>query len=100
MSTNGYAHPEKLVSTEWLAGHLEDGTLRLEVIEDADLASLLGIESPFFIAVDRVRTNASDGHAISIERSRLPFSEGASLISREAWAARSPAPGRRCPCRA
>ncbi len=34
----------------------------------------LGIESPFFIAVDRVRTNADDGHAISIERSRLPLS--------------------------
>jgi GntR family transcriptional regulator len=49
-------------------------TLRLEVIEDADLAARLGIESPFFIAVDRVRTNADDGHAISIERSRLPLS--------------------------
>ena len=48
--------------------------LRLEVIEDADLAARLGIESPFFIAVDRVRTNAGDGHAISIERSRLPLS--------------------------
>ncbi|ESY70079.1 MULTISPECIES: GntR family transcriptional regulator [unclassified Mesorhizobium] len=52
----------------------ETRTLRLEVIEDTDLASLLGIKSPFFIAVDRVRTNASDGHAISIERSRLPLS--------------------------
>ena len=41
-------------------------TLRLEVIEDVDLAARLGIESPFFIAVDRVRTNADDGHAISI----------------------------------
>src|SRR6266568_2719487 len=37
MSTNGYAHPEKLVSTEWLAGHLEDGTLRIvDVDEDTD----------------------------------------------------------------
>lgn len=52
----------------------ETRTLRLEVIEDPDLAALLGIENPFFIAVDRVRTNASDGHAISIERSRLPLS--------------------------
>jgi GntR family transcriptional regulator len=49
-------------------------TLRLEVMEDPGLAAMLGVESPAFIAVDRVRTSASDGHAISIERSRLPLS--------------------------
>jgi GntR family transcriptional regulator len=49
-------------------------TLRLEIIEDAELAAKLGIESAVFIAVDRARTNADDGHAISIERSRLPLS--------------------------
>lgn len=49
-------------------------TLRLEVMEDARLARQLGIESPAFIAVDRVRSGAADGHAISIERSRLPLS--------------------------
>ncbi|TIQ53428.1 MAG: UTRA domain-containing protein, partial [Mesorhizobium sp.] len=49
-------------------------TLRLEVMQDAELAARLGVESPFFIAVDRVRSNADDGHAISIERSRLPLS--------------------------
>lgn len=49
-------------------------TLRLEVIEDADLAAWLGIESSAFIALDRARSNAGDGHAISIERSRLPLS--------------------------
>lgn len=52
----------------------ETRTLRLEIIEDADLAARLGVESSYFIAVDRVRTNAHDGHAISIERSRLPLS--------------------------
>ena len=52
----------------------EARTLRLEVIEDPELAAMLGIENASFIAVDRVRTNASDGHAISIERSRLPLS--------------------------
>lgn len=52
----------------------ETRTLRLEVIEDAALAAQLGIDSPAFIAVDRVRSNAGDGHAISIERSRLPLS--------------------------
>ncbi|RLP22400.1 GntR family transcriptional regulator [Mesorhizobium sp. YM1C-6-2] len=49
-------------------------TLRLEVIEDAALAERLGVANPAFIALDRVRSNASDGHAISIERSRLPLS--------------------------
>jgi GntR family transcriptional regulator len=49
-------------------------TLRLEVVEDIELARKLGIDNPAFIAVDRVRSNAADGHAISIERSRLPLS--------------------------
>ncbi|TIR64152.1 MAG: UTRA domain-containing protein, partial [Mesorhizobium sp.] len=52
----------------------ETRTLRLEIIEDAELAAKLGVGSSSFIAVDRVRTNADDGHAISIERSRLPLS--------------------------
>lgn len=52
----------------------ETRTLRLEIMEDAGLAARLGIETPVFIAVDRARTNADDGHAISIERSRLPLS--------------------------
>jgi GntR family transcriptional regulator len=52
----------------------ETRVLRFEIIEDADLAARLGTDSPSFIAVDRVRTNADDGHAISIERSRLPLS--------------------------
>ncbi|UCI09531.1 GntR family transcriptional regulator [Mesorhizobium sp. B1-1-8] len=52
----------------------ETRTLRLEVIEDAELAAKLGINNPAFIAVDRVRSNAADGHAISIERSRMPLS--------------------------
>ena len=48
--------------------------VRLEVIEDADLAAKLCLDNPVFIALDRARTNAADGHAISIERSRLPLS--------------------------
>lgn len=52
----------------------ETRTLRLEIIEDAALAAKLVIGNISFIAVDRVRTNADDGHAISIERSRLPLS--------------------------
>ncbi|MER7752041.1 sulfurtransferase [Kitasatospora sp. NPDC097643] len=35
MTGNGYAHPERLVHTEWLAHHLDDGTIRVvEVDED------------------------------------------------------------------
>ena len=35
IAAKGYAHPEALVSTEWLAGHLDDPTLRiLESDED------------------------------------------------------------------
>jgi thiosulfate/3-mercaptopyruvate sulfurtransferase len=36
MSANGgYAHPDRLISTEWLADHLEDGSLRIfDVDED------------------------------------------------------------------
>ncbi len=49
-------------------------TLRLEVIEDPELAQKLKIANAAFIAVDRVRSNAADGHPISIERSRLPLS--------------------------
>ncbi|OJY02902.1 MAG: GntR family transcriptional regulator [Rhizobiales bacterium 63-22] len=48
-------------------------TLRLEVIDDRELAAELDIANPAFIAVDRVRSNAADGHAISVERSRLPL---------------------------
>jgi len=52
----------------------ETRILRLEIIEDAELAARLALENPSFVAVDRLRTNAADGHGISIERSRLPLS--------------------------
>lgn len=54
--------------------NVQTRTLRLEVIEDPELAEMLGIEKPAFIAVDRARSNAGTGYAISIERSRLPLS--------------------------
>ncbi|MGW3623365.1 sulfurtransferase [Streptomyces sp. NPDC000880] len=35
MGSTGYAHPETLVDTEWLAAHLDDGTVRvIDVDED------------------------------------------------------------------
>lgn len=38
------------------------------------LAVRPGVGKATFIAVDRVRSNVADGHAISVERSRLPLS--------------------------
>lgn len=52
---------------------LETRVLRLEVLEDSELAAQLRIEGTSFIALDRVRANAKDGRAITIERSRLPL---------------------------
>ncbi|MCP2309116.1 MULTISPECIES: sulfurtransferase [Kitasatospora] len=34
MSTDGYAHPERLVSTDWLAAHLSDGTIRVVDVDE------------------------------------------------------------------
>ncbi len=48
-------------------------TLRLETVTDPALAEKLGLQSAEFIALDRARTNANDGHAISIEHSRIPM---------------------------
>jgi thiosulfate/3-mercaptopyruvate sulfurtransferase len=36
--TNGYAHPEALVSTEWVAEHLNDSSIRLVEV-DVDTAA-------------------------------------------------------------
>ena len=48
-------------------------TLRIEVVDDPELAELLEIDGTAFIAVDRIRSLAVGGRAISIERSRLPL---------------------------
>ena len=48
-------------------------TLRLEIVLDPALAEKLGLESSEFIALDRIRTHAVDGHPISIEHSRIPM---------------------------
>lgn len=48
-------------------------TLRLEILDDPALAEEIGLADTAFVALDRVRSDAADGHAISIERSRLPL---------------------------
>lgn len=52
---------------------VETRTLRIELVEDVALARGLGLADSAFIAVDRMRSLADTGRAISIERSRLPF---------------------------
>ena len=54
---------------------LETRVLRIEAIEDAALAAQLGTDGTAFIAVDRLRSLAKRGRAISVERSRLPWLE-------------------------
>jgi len=48
-------------------------TLRIEVMDDPELASLLKLTNTSFIAIDRLRLLVRDGKPISIERSRLPL---------------------------
>jgi GntR family transcriptional regulator len=52
----------------------ETRTLRIELMDDPDLADFLELDSTSFIAVDRLRSLAITGKGISIERSRMPFS--------------------------
>lgn len=52
----------------------ETRTLRLEILDDPALAEEIGLAETAFVALDRVRSDAADGHAFSIERSRLPLS--------------------------
>jgi GntR family transcriptional regulator len=49
--------------------------LRLERVDDPDLAKRLDVDSSSFFAIDRVRTLAH-GAAVSLERSRIPDVDG------------------------
>jgi GntR family transcriptional regulator len=49
-------------------------TLRIELIDDPELADFLELSSTTFIAIDRLRSLAATGKGISIERSRMPLS--------------------------
>lgn len=47
--------------------------LRIEVLEDAALSEMLGLELNTYIAIDRLRYLVEDDRPISLERSRLPL---------------------------
>lgn len=53
----------------------ETKVLRLERVNDPDLADRLGVDSSSFFAIDRVRT-LTQGAAVSLERSRIPDVDG------------------------
>lgn len=52
---------------------VETRTLRIAIVDDGTLAEALGIESPRFVAVDRMRVLGDSGRPISLEYSRLPY---------------------------
>jgi GntR family transcriptional regulator len=52
----------------------EARTLRIELVEDPELADFLELANTTFIAVDRLRSLSATGKGISIERSRMPLS--------------------------
>ncbi|WP_369202770.1 GntR family transcriptional regulator [Streptomyces sp. PU-14G] len=55
--------------------------LRLEAVRDRALGAELGLESDWFLAVDRMRSLA-DGARVSLERSRVPLSPGLEEVPR------------------
>lgn len=55
-----------------IGARIETRLLRLERMEDRDLAQKLGMDDPNFIALDRLRISQEDGRGLSLERSRLP----------------------------
>ncbi|HEX4222944.1 MAG TPA: GntR family transcriptional regulator [Pseudonocardiaceae bacterium] len=71
---DGRTLDERLGWTEALAEHGVDTVatlVRLELVVDVELARQLEVNSPEFVAVNRVRTIV-DGAPISYERSRIP----------------------------
>lgn len=47
--------------------------LRAEILEDRALAARIGLDDPWFVAVDRLRVLTDEEAAISLEQSRLPL---------------------------
>ena len=59
---------------------VETRLLRLEATSDPELAAMLKEPSADFIAIDRMRSLASSGYVISIERSRVPKRPGLETV--------------------
>jgi GntR family transcriptional regulator len=56
-------------------GGAQTRLLQIRVIQDEKLAAELSLEQPAFIAVDRLRVLADSDRPISLELSRIPFSD-------------------------
>ena len=59
---------------------VETKLLRLEATRDPELAAMLKERSADFITIDRMRSLASSGCVISIERSRVPLRPGLETV--------------------
>ncbi|ALG09074.1 GntR family transcriptional regulator [Kibdelosporangium phytohabitans] len=69
---DGRAIDDRLGWTRALADQgVRTTIVRVELVEEAELADLLGLESAELVAVDRLRS-VVDGEPISFERSRVP----------------------------
>jgi GntR family transcriptional regulator len=62
---------------------IETQVLRIAVVRDGKLASVLKLRNDRFLAVDRVRLLKRTGRVVSIERSRIPFALSLAGVPRD-----------------
>ena len=70
---------------EKVGGHAQTRLLQIALVEDETLAQELKLERTTFVAIDRMRVIGADAEAqcISLERSRLPFSDDLAALPLE-----------------
>ncbi|MEQ5843552.1 GntR family transcriptional regulator [Paraburkholderia acidicola] len=60
---------------ERAGGNVHTRLLQIAIVEDKALARELKLDTPAFVAIDRMRLIDKDALCISLERSRLPFND-------------------------
>ncbi|WP_414442232.1 GntR family transcriptional regulator [Burkholderia sp. 22PA0106] len=68
---------------EQAGGSAQTRLLQIAIIEDEALAAELGLAQPRFVAIDRMRVTGEAATHISLERSRLPFSDDLAALPLE-----------------
>ncbi|WP_109477139.1 GntR family transcriptional regulator [Paraburkholderia sp. C35] len=68
---------------EQAGGNPQTKLLQIAIIEDDALAQELGLDTTRFVAIDRMRVIGDPAAAISLERSRLPFSDDLATLPLE-----------------
>lgn len=71
------------LALEQAGGSAQTRLLQIAIIEDEALAAELGIAQPRFVAIDRMRVIGEPATHISLERSRLPFSDDLAALPLE-----------------